>query len=341
MSHAIEITQTLPLPDTAILPGLTFRTFAGESDYANILAVINGMKRADGSERSDTLEVITTNYQHLLNCDPHQDMLFVELDGQVEAYGRAWWMQEESGLRRYVYLLFTKPAARHDALAHAMADWFEARLRQIAAQHAAGKDAQLEVFADDHETWLTGIWQARGFQPVRYGFGMRRDLSQPILDVPCPPGIDVRPITADLLRACWDASQDAFRDHWGYVPPTEDQYQGWLKNVKDEYPLWKVGWAGDQIAGQVQNFVNKEENEEYSRQRGYTEGISTRRPWRKQGLARYLLTESMKMFREMGMTETALGVDAQNPNGALQLYESVGYVVERKGVTYRKAIIGN
>jgi ribosomal protein S18 acetylase RimI-like enzyme len=27
----------------------------------------------------------------------------------------------------------------------------------------------------------------------------------------------------------------------------------------------------------------------------------------------------------MGMEETALGVDTQNPSGALRLYESVGY----------------
>lgn len=339
MSYTIEMTDTLPLPDASLLPGLSFRRFQGESDYPNILAVINGMKRADGSERADTLEDITRNYQHLLNCDPYRDMLFVELDGQVEAYGRAWWMEEESGLRRYLYLIFTKPAIRHDDLAHAMADWFEARLRQIHADHGAPAEAALEVFADDNETWLTGIWKARGYESVRYGFGMRRDLSQPILDVPCPPGIEVRPITADMLRMCWDASQEAFRDHWGYVPPTDVQYESWLKEVKDEFPLWKVGFAGEQIAGQVQNFINKEENAEYNRLRGYTEAISTRRPWRKMGLARYLLTESMKMFKEMGMTETALGVDAQNPNGALQLYESVGYVVERKGVTYRKPII--
>ncbi|MGD9030598.1 MAG: hypothetical protein PVG25_12380 [Anaerolineae bacterium] len=34
---------------------------------------------------------------------------------------------------------------------------------------------------------------------------------------------------------------------------------------------------------------------------------------------------SIRMFREMGMDETALGVDARNPVGALRLYQSVGY----------------
>jgi len=44
------------------------------------------------------------------------------------------------------------------------------------------------------------------------------------------------------------------------------------------------------------------------------------------------------MFVAMGMEETALGVDAQNPHGALRLYESVGYQVERRHTTYRKPL---
>lgn len=341
MSHAIETTDLLALRQSDLLPGLHIRRFAGESDYPNILAVLNGMLRADGIQQLATLEEIANNYQRLINCDPYQDMLFIELNGEVQGYGRGWWMEEESGLRRYITLLYLLPPLRQDALGHSLTDWFEARHRQIAAEHPARTDSVLEVFANDNQPWITNLWQARGYQAVRYGFDMVRDLSLPIVDVPCPPGIEVRPVGKDQLRLCWDASQEAFRDHWGFVPSTEAQYEGWLKDVTDDYPLWKVGWAGEEIAGQVQNFVNKEENTEFNRARGYTEAISTRRLYRKQGLARYLLTESMKMFKEMGMSETALGVDAQNPNGALKLYESVGYTVVLKGVTYRKPITGN
>jgi ribosomal protein S18 acetylase RimI-like enzyme len=45
------------------------------------------------------------------------------------------------------------------------------------------------------------------------------------------------------------------------------------------------------------------------------------------------------MFRDMGMEETALGVDVQNPHGALRLYESVGYHVDRRHTTYRKPLL--
>jgi len=44
----------------------------------------------------------------------------------------------------------------------------------------------------------------------------------------------------------------------------------------------------------------------------------------------------MQMFKEMGFTETALGVDAENTSGALNLYKCLGYTVSKKHTTYRK-----
>jgi ribosomal protein S18 acetylase RimI-like enzyme len=63
-----------------------------------------------------------------------------------------------------------------------------------------------------------------------------------------------------------------------------------------------------------------------------------RRPWRRQGVARSLLVQSIEMFRQMGMEETALGVDTLNPNHALNLYEGVGYQIDRKWTNWRKPL---
>ena len=94
--------------------------------------------------------------------------------------------------------------------------------------------------------------------------------------------------------------------------------------------LWKVAWEGNEIAGGVLGCVDRAENEQYNRQRGYTEDIWVRRPWRRRGLARSLLVQSIQMFAEMGMQETALGVDVQNPHGALRLYEVKVYGIPRR-----------
>jgi ribosomal protein S18 acetylase RimI-like enzyme len=102
--------------------------------------------------------------------------------------------------------------------------------------------------------------------------------------------------------------------------------------------LWQVAWDGDQVAGMVLNFINHQENLEYDRKRGYTETICVRRPWRRRGLARALIARSFQMHKELGMTEAALGVDAENPNGALRLYQSMGFQQIKRNTVYRKPL---
>jgi hypothetical protein len=46
----------------------------------------------------------------------------------------------------------------------------------------------------------------------------------------------------------------------------------------------------------------------------------------------------MKMFRDMGMTQTALGVDTENPSGALRVYERMGYKAISTSTEYRKPL---
>jgi hypothetical protein len=73
------------------LPGLAFRNFRGEEDYPRMLKVIHGSKGVDGIERAENLEDIVNNYTHLNHCDPYQDMLFAEINGEVVGYSRVWW----------------------------------------------------------------------------------------------------------------------------------------------------------------------------------------------------------------------------------------------------------
>ncbi len=105
---------------------------------------------------------------------------------------------------------------------------------------------------------------------------------------------------------------------------SEEEFKAEMENPDFHPELWKVAWEGDEVASVIHNYIDADENAEYQRKRGYTEGICTRGPWRKKGVARSLLVQSMQMFKEMGMTETALSVDSENISGATSLYEGVG-----------------
>jgi len=72
--------------------------------------------------------------------------------------------------------------------------------------------------------------------------------------------------------------------------------------------------------------------------RGWLHSVFTRRPWRKRGLANVLINRSLAAIRDRGMDTGILGVDADNPTGALGLYERNGFVVAERSTAWRKAL---
>jgi len=324
------------LPNSPAIPGLSFRRFRGEPDYPSMAALIMGCNDADGLENSTTAEDVSRNYRHLENCDPQTDMLLAEVDGSLVAYGRIWWDDLTEGTRLYHLFGYLHPLWRGKGLGSAMWAAGECRVREIANTHPRGLPKFIQVEPYDTEKDLLAMLEAQGYKPVRYEDHMVRDLSEPMPAAPMPPGLEVRPVKPDQLRHIFEASNEAFRDHWGSRDGSEEEYKSFTESPLYRPELWKVAWEGDQMAGVVHNFVNEKENETYQRKRGYTEGICTRRPWRKKGLAHALLVQSMQMFKEMGMTETALGTDSENISGSVRLYESVGYRKVRRQIALRK-----
>ena len=330
--------RTITVADEPEVPGLVFRGFRGEADFAAMLAVIEASKEADGTERTDSLEDIARNYQHLHNSDPYQDMVFAEVDGKVVGYGRVWWSQAVNGKRIYSSFAFLKPAWRHKGIRRAMLRHNERRSRQIAADHPQDGERWLEGWTSATEEHWESLLVDEGYQPVRYAFDMVRPDLENIPDLPLPEGLEVRPVPPEQYRAVFDAAKEAFRDSWEFSEDwfSEEDFEAWQQESTFQPELWQVAWDGDQVAGMVQNFVNEAENKEYGRQRGYTEGICVRRPWRRRGLARALIARSFRVIKDLGMTEAALGVDAENISGALHLYKSMGFGVVKRYTTYRK-----
>jgi predicted GNAT family acetyltransferase len=58
-----------------------------------------------------------------------------------------------------------------------------------------------------------------------------------------------------------------------------------------------------------------------------------KRASRDKGAASPLLATSFNAFLDAGMTHSMIGVDAENPTGALGLYESMGYEVLHGTIT--------
>ena len=76
----------------------------------------------------------------------------------------------------------------------------------------------------------------------------------------------------------------------------------------------------------------------FDRRRGLLDSVFVRRPYRQRGLGRALVLRSLEVLRERGMTSASLGVDSENPNAALHLYEACGFERIRSSTAWRKPL---
>jgi GNAT superfamily N-acetyltransferase len=333
-------TQHLALPTLA---GFTFRTFENDADYADIVRIVAAESDADNLGFYPTAEWVKNMFESQEHIVLNRDILVVQdaATHDIVAYGRVGRLEQLDGTRRYSAHGQVHPAWRRKGIGTALLHWQEARCREIDATLPPNPNTVCDTWAVDTQLGVIALVTGAGYTPFRYGYEMSRPLDDttPIPDFPLPVGFEIRPATPEHYRAVWDADVEAFRDHNGAIEPGEARYEAWLRDPMFFQPdLWKVAWhiETNQVAGMVQNFINHDENTKMNRKRGYTEGISTRRPFRKLGLARALIVESLRMHRALGMTEAALGVDATNPTGALRVYEDCGFKPVKTDIVYRK-----
>ncbi len=328
----------IQIPEISTIPGLNFRRYQGKSDLPSIVALDNLVHQADQTGEVETVEQLSHHFRHLKNCDPYADILLGEIDGQLVVYSRVWWVEEADG--SFLYRLFGNihPNWRCKGLGAALLPYNENLLREIARanDHPVDKPSYFESWCGNTTPGNRALLVKNSYEAVRYFYEMTRAIDDPLPTAPMPNRLEVRPFKESHNRPIWEAENEAFRDHWGYIEGTEDDYVRFLNSPTRKPDLWQVAWDGDQVAGMILNNYFEEENTTFNRKRGWTDPICVRRPWRRLGLARALLVKSIQMFKEMGFDDTALGVDTENPNGARKLYESVGYQTDKTWMSYRK-----
>ncbi|HLF87354.1 MAG TPA: GNAT family N-acetyltransferase [Anaerolineales bacterium] len=328
------------LSNAPAIPGLIFRHFRGEADYPGMVAAILASSDADGTEMTVSVEEMARAFQHLTNCDPFQDILLTEVDGEIVGYSRGWWVDDLDGTRLYRFSGFLAPAWRRKGIGSTMLEWMENHLRELAATHSTVIAKFFRPSGIDYrETGAIALLERAGYQPIRYFHNMVRPTLEDIQDFPLPEGLEVRPALPEHYHAIWINVEETSEDEWGNSKPTEEKYQRWLADPHFQPELWQIAWdvATDKPVGHVLTFIDHPENEKYNRKRGYTEGIGVDRTWRRQGVARALISLSLKAQKAAGMTESALVADSDSVSNVTRLYESCGFQTVYTDTVYQKA----
>ncbi|HJP89093.1 MAG TPA: GNAT family N-acetyltransferase [Candidatus Limnocylindrales bacterium] len=321
--------------------GLRLRPFAGESDVPHLVRLHNVEAEADGLPWRTTIEEMRAQVGHAsASFTPDRDITVAELDGRVVGIASREAVDTTDGFREFRQEGEVDPAFRRRGIGKALLEEGLRRHRALdAAEVAAGRStpAIFGSWASERQPGATALLEGAGFAPQRWFFEMVRPDLENLPELPMPEGLEIRPIDVSLARAVWDGDVEAFQDHWGGFDGSEEHLQRWLDNPNTDLSLWVVAFDGDEVAGGVLNAIDKEQNAALGIQRGWLGSVFTRRQWRRRGLASALIAESFRRLRDRGMTSAGLGVDGDNPSGALGLYEGLGFRQEMRSTAWRKS----
>lgn len=232
----------------------------------------------------------------------------------------------EIQLRRRVHLegwVAVDPEWRRRGIGTRLADLVEARARELLERTPDGARITLEGWVDTGAAAGGRFLAARGMTPVRRFWRMRIDLGEePPAEGPLPEGIVIRTFQVGHdEHATWEASEDAFADHWGHVRAEFDEWNRRTKGDLFDPGLWFLAIENGTIAGTAlcSPWLGG----------GWVGSLGVRRPWRGRGIGEALLRRAFVEFHRRGRRTVALGVDAESLTGATRLYERAGMRVDR------------
>ena len=332
----LEATSTLPLP--LGWPEYEWRPLRRE-DLPALHRMLLAADEADDTQTASTLHDLQTQFDDSWSEPETDSIVAMTRDGEMAALARTFMNPEPEEERRAYLMDQVHPEHRGDGLEEFVLGWAEARGRQRLTVLPSTLPRLLRSFYQD--TLLDRIerLERRGYRPVRYFYRMKRDLRQPIPDRRVPDGVTLRTFSPELSRPVLDALNEAFRDHWGYEPVSEEDWQMFFLQRSSFRPdLTLVAMDGSEVAGLSFNTISPEENARHGIEEGWVAELAVRRAWRKRGVASALLCETMRAFKTEGLDYATLGVDTENPSGALGLYEGLGFAPVKRFIAFEKRV---
>lgn len=261
------------------------------------------------------------------DLDAERDAWLVDVDGRLAGVGHLSRRSE----RRYFGDAYVHPELTGRGVGTRLLGLFAERVRE---QTPAGTTAVLQGAHLVGDALAPALFAACGYTRVRSSFRMIRDVSGEVPEPVWPDGIERRPLDVERDgRRVHEVIEDAFAEEWGH---TDRTYAEWRRRTFDapgfDPGLVPVAWDGDEIAGLSLNYSKRMGDW------GWIGSIGVRKPWRRRGLGLALLYESFSRFRATGETVVALGVDAENPTGAVRLYERAGMRVLWRADVWERSV---
>lgn len=315
------------------MTALAFRLFEGDVDLPGMHTVSQVSLIADGMNMLEDFESFSESYSEFSEMLPAEDVIILESEDKIIGHARVWWKKYSGGRRLYSVASFVLPeysSARRELIERA-----ELRLADIASCHPPEVEKAFETQCVGG-TPLEGLFRSMGYSLGRTFFEMVRPLGK--TEEKKVPGITIRQVREDELKTAWSVAREAFRGQRMFAEEnwSEERLDAKMRSPFFDITLWYVACHGDEIVGSVYNYIKPEENQMLDRRRGYISNVCVSGDFRGKGIAKALICKGLRELESRGMKEARLGVDSENPTGALDLYRSLGFAVSNSYLSFVK-----
>lgn len=316
---------------------LVARSYRGEEDLQAICDLINMISDQEKLDDNRSLNDMRMEIDGPWTDIARDLRLWEDANGRLVGFGKLW-IPKNDGKPLDSRLYFrVHPEFRASELAEEIIAWGSTTTSEVGRER--GQTAKLMGFARDFEKYTRDVLQRNGFEVVRFFFKMARPLDEPIPEPQFPQGYTMRHANGsdeDIER--WvEMFNLSFIDHWNHHPATVEDEKHFLThpNYRREGSLSAIAPDGT-FAAFCFCWIDPEDNTRNNRSDGWISVLGTRRGHRKIGLGKAMLLSGFNYLKSQAVAVAKLGVDAENPTGALRLYESVGFETVMTSVAYRK-----
>jgi len=292
---------------------------ATADDAAEIATLCNAI----GQELYGVDDVDATTVQSWL-ADPRTGAFVAEAGGRLCGYAD---VRRNADGTRFPIDVRARGDGSADELVAVTEQWSREQARPGAFARGEALDRDAEANA---------AFKSRGYRPVRHNFVMQIELEDEPEPPSWPEGISVRTFDPERdEQRVYECQQETFSDHDDFRPvPIEEWRRFGTEQPRFDASLWQLAEDGHELAGLSLGSWHNSGDPTF----GWIGPLGVRRPWRRRGLGLALLWQSFADFFTRGAHRVGLGVDAQNPTGAVMLYEKAGMCVLKRHVVHEKAL---
>ncbi|GAA3719470.1 GNAT family N-acetyltransferase [Nonomuraea antimicrobica] len=262
-------------------------------------------------------------------------------DGRIAAVGYLPVRQSaEDGVHVMSLWGGVHPAYRRHGLGRRIVDWAVRTAPGLGHRAFPGVPVELQLSAHHGNPGLAALAVGAGFAPVRTFADMRRSLSDALPPLRTLPGVSIATWSPELDDGARHVRNESFRDHWGSASHTPESWAGAITGTRNFRPESSfVALAEGRVVGLLMTHFFDERSAQRGEREAWIQIIGTLKEWRGKGVAGALIAHALAAFARQGYGSAGLGVDTENPTGAVSVYGRAGFRITDRRTTYALTVV--